>query len=290
MFSSNPPRQRLEPGTIIEGRYRVSQLVASNGGSAVYTATHLMMGRNVTLQLLNREGDKTIKRFRRAARLVSMMRHPNVVTVHDMGMHGPLPYLVLEYLDGQSLAERSALRGPLRIDEFAPVAEQVLSALGYVHSRNLIHRDISAQNLVFTKSQYGEVVKLSQFAFSKEVGGTNYTTATEQQRLVQSLTHVAPEQILNPEGIDHRVDLYAVGTVFYQLLTGMPPVQARSLADLGSEILEREPPPLRQYVDHVSPSLEEAVMRALAKNPADRYPSAEEMWKSLEQSLFSSLG
>jgi len=286
LFSSNPPAHPLAPGSIVDDAYRVSKLSAHNASSCIYTATHLMLGRNVTLQLLTSASDKAMRRFRRAARILSMMHHPNVVTVHDMGKHDGMPYVVLEYLAGQSLAERSSLRGALRIDEFAPIAEQVLSALAYVHDRKVIHRDVSADNLILTESHDGgEIVKLTQFSFSKEVGGTTYTSASEQQRLVAALTHVAPEQILTPDEVDHRVDLYAAGAVFYRLLTGVPPFQAKSLAELGGDIIERDPPPLRDYAS-VPPLLEEVVLQALSKKPEMRFESADAMWRALEQGVF----
>ena len=273
----------MQPGTLIDGRYRVTQLSRASASTQVYTATHLMLGRAVSLELLTRDEDRARRRFKRAARLLSMMKHPNVVQVHDMGQHEGSPYLVREHLDGQTLAQRLAMRGPMQIAEFLPIAQQLLSALGYIHQRKTIHRDVSCDHIVFTETwDGGEFLKLTQFGFSKELGASSgTTTAAEQRRLVESLTHVAPEQILRPEAVDHRADLYAAGAVFYQLLAGVPPFQADTLAQLGSDILERQPPTLEQLVDHVDPRLDEVIQISLAKDPDERFQSAYDFWQAL---------
>lgn len=285
--SSTPPPNALKPGTMVDSRYRVSQLTNSSSGTLVYAATHLMLGRAVTLEVLVRDDDRARRRFKRAARLLSMMKHPNVVHVHDMGMHEGSPYLVREHLGGQNLAQRSAMRGPMKMDEFLPIAQQLLSALGYIHQRKIIHRDVSGENIVFTETwNGGEILKLTQFGFSKDLGAASgTTTAAEQRRLVHSLTHVAPEQILRPEEVDHRVDLYAAGAVFYQMLAGVPPFQADTLAELGSEILEGAPTPISHVVDGVSPAVDDAILPSLNKEPDQRYQSAYDMWQALSSAI-----
>ncbi len=280
-----PPANTLQPGAMVDDRYRVSQRTGSSASTHVYAATHLMLGRAVTLEVLIRDDDRARRRFNRAARLLSMMKHPNVVQVHDMGVHDSMPYLVREHLGGQTLTQRSAMRGPLKVAEFLPIAQQLLSALGYIHQRKIIHRDVSGNNIVFTETWNGsEFLKLTQFGFSKDLGSASgTTTAAERQRLVQSLTHVAPEQILHPEEADHRVDLYAAGAVFYQLLAGVPPFRADTLAQLGSDILERSPTPLGQIVEQVSSELDNVIQTSLGKNPDERFQSAYDFWQALTE-------
>lgn len=275
----------LSAGTIIEGRYRLSQLVNAEGGTAVYTATHLLMGRNVTLEILCADGDRALRRFRRAGRVVSLLHHPNVVGIHDMGMFGAHPYMVLEYLDGQTLAQRIALRGVLEVPTALALAEQLLSAMGYLHERNVIHRDIAAHNLVLTETwDGGECLKVMSFAFAKDLATSRSSSMTDKRALVTSLTHVAPEQILQPDEADHRVDIYAAGAVLYQALTGVPPFQGASLAELGRAILEAPPPPLSSWADHLSPELNEVLQQAMAKKPEHRFDSASAMLRALRQS------
>ena len=285
MFQLQPRHDFLEPGTMIENRYRINSLVARGPNAAIYAATHLMMSRNVTLHMLCSGGDTEIRRFRRSCRLVSRFRHPNVVTVHDMGKHDELPYLALEYLQGHNLAERSMLRGPMAIDEFADLAEQVLLALSYIHAHKVIHRDVSAENLIVSESPIGELVKLTQFSFSKELGATTHTTQQEQQKMIAGLTHVSPEQILSPDEVDHRTDIYGASVVFYRLLGGAAPFQAKSLAALATEILEKSPDSLLEFCDHVSPELDEVITRGMSKKPDRRYQQAEDMLAALRAAV-----
>ena len=280
------PPSRLEPGEIIEGRYRISQLVESEGGTTTYTAKHLLMGRNVTLQIMGVDNDKTMRRFRRAGRVMSMMRHPNIVGIHDMGMYDRWPYMALEYLDGQTLAERSAFIGPFDLDSVQRIAHQLLSAVDYVHGRNIFHRDISAQNIFVVETwNHQESLKLASFAFAKDLGASRSSTLSEKRSMVASLTHVAPEQILRPDEADHRVDIYAVGAVLYQLLSGVAPFRGATLAELGAAIMEEEPRSLLHYSDMIPPQLDSVIAQALAKDPNHRFDSAGQMLRALDASF-----
>ncbi len=284
MNADNP--SDLTPGTIIEGRYRLSQLVNAQGGTAVYTATHLLMGRNVTLEILSSHGDRAQRRFRRAGRVVSLMRHPNVVGIHDMGMFGDYPYMVLEYLDGQTLAQRITLRGLIEVPVALELAEQLLSALTYLHERKVIHRDIAAHNLVLTETWDGfESLKVTSFAFAKDLATSRSSSMSDKRTLMASLTHVAPEQILQPDEADHRVDIYAAGAVLYQALCGVAPFQGASLAELGRAILEAPPPPLSSWAEHLPSQLDEVLQQALAKKPEHRFDSASAMLRALRASV-----
>ncbi len=279
--SSEVPRNALAPGALLQNRYRISKLLSHSLGSHVYVGTHLMLGRNVRIKVLFEQGKRADRRFRRAARLVSMMRHPNIIEVLDMGMHDDRPFLVLEHLDGQTLAQRSQLRGPLPIKELVPIAEQLLDLLGYIHSRNVLHRDVAAHNLHLIDDHRGqETLKLAQFGASKDLGA-NTTTLSDQGNMLGSLTHVAPEQITNPEEIDQRADIYAAGSVLYQLITGVPPFRANTIAELGSAILELTPTPLDVMRSELPPGVSSVIEKALAKKPDDRYQSARQMWEAM---------
>ena len=285
MFELRQRDDFLEPGTMVENRYRISQLTARGPNVAIYAATHLMMSRNVSIHMLCGGGQSDIKRFRRACRIVSRFRHPNVVTVHDMGLHEGMPYLVLEYLEGHNLAERSALRGPMRLDEFERIAQQVLAALQYIHTHGVIHRDVAAENLVVLDSGGVETVRLTQFSFSKELGATTHTTQQEQKKMIAGLTHVAPEQIMKPDEVDHRTDLYAAAVVFYRLLGSVPPFQEKTLATLAAAILERTPDSLLEFCDHVPRELDLVIQRAMSKEPNKRFDSADAMLDAIRLAL-----
>ncbi|MEO0321389.1 MAG: serine/threonine-protein kinase [Myxococcota bacterium] len=286
VLPSQPPPHALAPGTIVDGRYRVSQLLRSSGEVAIYSATHMDLGRNVALTIYLGDKPRPAKRFIRSGRIVSMMRHPNVVQVFDLARIDGRPMLVLEDLDGPSLAERSAVQGPLRVDEVQPIAEQLLEALAYVHGRGVVHRDVAAENLHHLTAHDGSLLlKLTEFGFSKELGGAHYTSQTETRVIISGLTHVAPEQIMTPDAIDHRVDIYAAGAVLYRLLAGAPPFEAKNLSQLGTAILEQAPPSLTTLVDHVPAAVDEVIAQALAKNPDERFAGAEAMHRALAQAF-----
>ena len=279
--SSEVPRNALPAGTVLQNRYRVSKLLSHSLGSHIYVGTHLMLGRNVRIKVLFETGKRSDRRFRRAARLVSMMRHPNIIAVLDMGVHEERPFLVLEHLDGQTLSQRSQMRGPLPIKELIPIAEQLLDLLGYIHERNVLHRDVAAHNLYLVDDHRGqETLKLAQFGASKDLGA-NTTTLSDQGNMIGSLTHVAPEQITDPDEIDQRADIYAAGSVLYQLISGVPPFRANTIAELGSAILEAEPTPLDVMRSELPPGVGSVIEKALVKDPDDRYQTAGEMWDAL---------
>ena len=286
VLPSEPPDDALTPGTIVDGRYRISQLLRASGEVAVYSATHMDLGRNVALNLYQGDDARASKRFVRSGRIVSMMRHPNVVQVFDLARVAGRPMLVLEDLDGPSLAERSSVQGPLRVDEVQAIAEQLLEVLAYVHDRGVVHRDVAAENLYQLTSHDGSLLlKLTEFGFSKELGGAHYTSQTETRIIISGLTHVAPEQIMTPDSVDHRVDLYAAGAVLYRLLAGAPPFAAKNLSQLGTAILEQVPPSLPTLVDHVPAGLDEALQQALSKNPDERFADARAMRRALAQAF-----
>ncbi len=274
---------RLEPGEIVEGRYRISQLVEAEGGTATYTAKHLLMGRNVTLQILCSDHHSALRRFRRSGRVLSMMRHPGIVGIHDMGMYDRFPYMSLEYLEGQSLAQRSAFLGAFDLESVRRIARQLLSAVAYVHDRKIFHRDISAQNvMIVEKWNHEETLKLGSFAFAKDLAASRSSTMSEKRSMIASLTHVAPEQILRPDETDHRVDIYATGAVLYQLLAGTAPFRGNTLAELGAAIMEETPRSLLHFSEEIPTELDAVIGQALAKEPAHRFETAGAMLKAIE--------
>ncbi|MEM6955537.1 MAG: serine/threonine-protein kinase [Myxococcota bacterium] len=283
---AHTPPSRLQPGEIIEGRYRISQLVHAEGGIATYTAKHLLMGRNVTLQFLCGDTDGALRRFRRSGRMLSMMRHPHIVGIHDMGIYDRFPYMALEYLEGQTLAQRSAFLGPFDLGSVLRIAEQLLGAVAYVHERKIYHRDISASNLKVVEMWNGEeALKLTGFAFAKDLGASRSSSLSEKRSMVASLTHVAPEQILRPDDADYRVDLYASGAVLYQLIAGAPPFRGGTLAELGAAIMEETPRSLLHYVQTLPPQLDAVIAQALAKDPDHRFESADAMLRAIQASV-----
>lgn len=275
-FSMNPPPHRMQPGTVVDGRYRVSTRDRYVGGVATYTATHLLVGRNVRLDVLTRPEAKAKRRFRRGGRLLGLMRHPHIVMLYDMGEHeGEAPYLALEYLAGQTLQERSEQNGAMPTAEAVRITDQLLSALGYIHERRIIHRAVSTTKVHIGADWAGnEQITLTGFSMSRDLGAPASSSFSAPDGVALSdFAHVAPEQIIAPETVDHRTDLYSAGVTLYQLLTGASPFPQKSIAELGESILHEMPLPPSEHVAAM-PRMDDLVMQALAKEPSHRFADA----------------
>ncbi len=276
--------ETVSPGTLIDDRYRVTTVEHRSATIVVCAAQHLVLSRNVTLELLVTSSPNGRRRFKRAARLVCQLRHPNVIDAYDAGVVSGFPYFVTEYLGGQSLLERSAMRGAMPISEVLPMAQQILSALDYVHQRRIVHRDVSAEAMVFVSESDREILKLTRFTWSKTTDDESITTATSsQQELIAGFCHVAPEQIIAPDTADHRVDLYAVGVVLYQLLTGVLPFPNGTLQNLSKDIINKMPQPPHAVIPEIPPKVSAVVLRALSKKPDERFDTAGVMWDALSE-------
>lgn len=275
------PQHSLRAGTIIDARYRVNNLVAHSDEVHTYAATHLDLSRNVTLKLLVSDSDRDRKFFCRGARVQSMLRHPNVVHVYDMGKHEAQPYLVLEYLDGQSLDARCRMRGLLGISEFENISTQLLEGLDYIHSRNVVHRDLAAHNVVLIDDlQRGDCVKITQFTASKELSSKT-TSLVDPAELAGSLTHVSPEQILSSDDPTKEGDIYAAGSLIYRLATGRPHVNAATLSELADAILAGSPLSPKEHREELTKRTSDAILRALSHEPSNRFGSAAEFLEQL---------
>ncbi len=286
-LSMQQPPHRLQPGTIVDGRYRISTREGYAGGVASYTATHLVVGRNVHLDILTRSEDKAKRRFRRGGRLLGLMNHPHVVMLYDMGVHdGEAPYMALQYLEGQTLQQRSEQNGPLAASDVCRIADQLLGALCYVHERRIIHRSISTTKVHIGADWEGrEQITLTGFTMSRDLGAPPSSSfSTPDQGTLSDFAHVAPEQILAPDDVDHRTDLYAVGVTLYQLLTGTSPFPETSIAELGESIIHRTPT-LPSDLAVVMPAMEDVVMQALAKDPAQRFGDARAFRHAITQAV-----
>lgn len=286
MFEDDdPPPHRLPPGTIVDGRYRVSNRGGYVGGVATYTATHLVVGRNVQLDILTRTEDKAKRRFRRGGRLLGLMCHPNIVGLYDMGLYrDEAPYMSLEYLEGQTLQERSEA-GPMPVPAVLRIADELLGALGYVHERRIIHRALSTSKIRIGADWSGrEKITVTGFAMSRDLGSPPSSSfSSPDQTALADFAHVAPEQILSPEQVDERADLYAVAVSLYQLLAGVLPFPQTTISELGEAIVHGTPLPLTPY--GVPEELEAVVFQCLAKNPAKRFADAHAMRTAIHQAV-----
>lgn len=268
----------------MDGRYRITRRNGYAGGVATYTATHLVVGRNVQLELLTRNEDKAKRRFRRGGRLLGLMNHPNIVGLYDMGLYqNEFPYMSLEYLEGHTLQERSEQGGPMAVHEVVRIAHELLAALHYVHERRIVHRALSTSKIRIGADWSGcETITVTGFTMSRDLGSPPSSSfSSPDQTALAEFAHVAPEQILAPESVDQRVDIYAAAVALYQLLAGQLPFPQTTISELGEAIVHQTPEPLSHH--GVPESLEAVIFQCLEKNPESRYQDAHSVRVAIHQ-------
>jgi eukaryotic-like serine/threonine-protein kinase len=252
-----------------EGRYRLVRRIATGGMGEVWEADDTVLGRRVALKVLVEElaADKrATRRFVREARATARLTHPNVARVYDFGRDGEAPFLVMELLQGETLADRLA-DGPLPPAEAARIAASVADALDAAHQLGIVHRDVKPANVMLTPA--GDV-KVMDFGIAAAADETHSTTGSG---LYATVAYVSPERAAG-EPATPASDVYSLGAVLYELLCGRPPFTGSTPALVARAHLHDPPPPVRQLAPWVPPRLAEAAEAALAKDPARRPSSA----------------
>ena len=273
------------------GSYRIEEFVAAGAMGEVYKARHTDLERWVAIKILG-EGiprdDEALRRFRREAKSASRLGHPHICRVYDFGEDGDRAFLVLEYLEGETLTERTA-RGPLTPEEIAGFGAEIAEALDHAHSHGLVHRDLKPDNVMITASG----TKVLDFGVAKrspppdaglgpEAGGTrsDTRTLTQEGAIIGTLPYMAPEQVGGDEA-DARTDIYALGVMLYELIAGRRPGAGKRGAALAAAILFDSPEDLRTVAPSTPATLANVVHRCLEKGPEDRWQTAGDLASEL---------
>jgi serine/threonine protein kinase len=266
-------------GRTLGGRYRVEGELGRGGMARVYRGTDLVLGRPIAVKVLSSQyaGDGTfVSRFRREAQAAARLNHPNLVQVFDTGSDDGVQYIVMEYVEAKTLADYLSGGGRIMPDRAIELAASVCDALTVAHAQGVIHRDVKPANIMVTRDGH---VKVTDFGIARV---TTNETVEQTAAVLGTASYLSPEQAQGG-AIDQRSDLYSLGCVLYEMLTGRPPFVADSPVAVASKhVLEQPVPPSRLNAD-VSPELDAIVMRALSKNPDDRYQDAAEMKEDLER-------
>ncbi|MFN8391137.1 MAG: protein kinase [Bdellovibrionota bacterium] len=279
-------------GQLLDQKYELRQLLGRGGSGEVYLARHVYMERDVAIKLLHpslAEDESLRARFFREARLTSLLRHPNIVTVHDFGVSDGAPYLVMEHVNGVTLRSYLNEKRALEIAELTSIVVQICSALVAAHELGVVHRDLKPENVLLIRDQSSLSVRVLDFGIAKifasgEGDVPRDEHVTEEGIFQGTPRYAAPEQIRNLD-VDGRADLYSLGVLLYELLVGCPPFDSSSSIELAMMHLNSPVIPPRSRDEHVEcpDSLEAVIMRCLKKRPEDRFASAEEALDALER-------
>jgi tRNA A-37 threonylcarbamoyl transferase component Bud32 len=257
-------------GDVIAGRYVLEELVGAGGMSSVYRAHDQLLERDVALKILHstyREDEEAVERFRREAQAVARLSHPNVVTVIDRGEEDGHQFIVFEYVDGATLKDHLAKRGPLPPEEALAIAIEVGEALAYAHGHGIVHRDVKPQNVILNGSGSA---KVTDFGIARSVDVEK--DLTETGMVIGTGDYIAPEQA-SGQPVVPASDVYGLGCVLFELLTGSPPFSGSGFVDIAMQHIHAPPPSVLERRPDLPPRIAAAVERALAKDPDDRFPS-----------------
>jgi predicted Ser/Thr protein kinase len=268
-------------GTTLNGRYRLEARIGTGGMSSVYRAIDETLERPVAIKLMNREiatDSDQLERFRREARAVAQLSHPHIVGVIDYGEDQGRPYIVLEYVEGETLKERIRRNGELDVSEAVAYAIEIARALGCAHARHIVHRDVKPQNVLIDEEGSA---KVTDFGIARSLDDDGLTA---DGRVLGTTDYVSPEQALG-HAVTGQSDLYSLGIVLYEMLTGRVPFRGENQVAVAMKHVREELPDVQALRPEVSASLAAVIDRATAKDLHERYRSDEELIADLEDVL-----
>lgn len=279
-----PRRGRLEQmlGTVIDGKYRIDAFLGRGGMGTVWKAHHQQIGRTVAIKLLRRGDDgenseEELERFRREASAASKLRHENTVILYDSGVHDGSPYLVMEYLVGETLRSRLRTHGKLSLESTAAICSEIAAGLMEAHSHGILHRDLKPENVMLVSKGGVERAVVLDFGVAKLLTESD-PTLTEQGVLIGTPHYISPEQIRG-QPVSYTSDVYALGIMVYEMLTGDVPFKGDSALSVALQHLNETPEPIERVLPDspFAAALDGMLKQALAKDPADRFQTPLEL-------------
>lgn len=264
-------------GKKLDGRYQIHEVIGAGGMAMVYRAHDIIDDREVAIKILRDEflgNAEFIRRFKNESKAIAVLSHPNIVKVYDVSFGDMIQYIVMEYIDGITLKEYIAKNQLVNWREAVHFLTQILKALQHAHEKGIIHRDIKPQNIMLLEDG---TIKVTDFGIARF---SNTETKTMTDKAIGSVHYISPEQARG-EPTDAKSDLYSLGVMMYEMLTGKLPFDAESAVSVAIMQLQSDPKPLRELVDSIPVGLEEITIKAMQKDPKKRYASAAEMYADL---------
>src|SRR3954447_3616975 len=272
----------MSQSTVFNGRYELHRRLARGGMADVFLARDQLLDRPVAVKVLFPEyaaDPNFVERFRREAQSAANLNHPNIVSVYDWGQEQGTYFIVMEYVEGRSLADIIRTEGPLHPQRAAEVASDVAAALGFAHRNGVVHRDVKPGNVLISPT--GQV-KGADFGIARALGADPESNLTQAGSVMGTATYFAPEQAQGLP-LDPRSDLYSLGVVLYEMVTGRPPFGGESPVAIAYKHVQEQPAPPTQVNANVPADLEAIILKLLAKNPAARYASADDLRADLRR-------
>jgi serine/threonine protein kinase/dipeptidyl aminopeptidase/acylaminoacyl peptidase len=272
----------ITPGTRM-GDYEILKLIGSGGMGEVYQARDVLLARDVAIKVLPAfltSDPARLWRFEQEARATAALNHPNIVAVYQMGFYGNAPYLVSEFLEGNTLREL-VKRSPLQPRDVVEYGIQIARGLAAAHGKGITHRDLKPENLLVTKEGHLKILDFGLAKLSQPLGPGQAGSATEAGLVMGTVGYMSPEQVRG-QAVDYRSDFFAFGAILYEMLSGQPAFNKASAAETISAILNENPPSISQILPNIPPALERVVGRCLEKNPEQRFQSASDLTSGLE--------
>src|SRR6266511_3116635 len=266
---------------LLGDRYEVGRLLGAGGMAEVFEGRDRLLARRVAIKVLLAEFSQDpsfLVRFKREAQVAASLSHPNIVGVYDTGVEGGTNFIVMEYVEGRTLRDLLRIGGPPPADRAAGIASDVCDALAAAHARGLINRDVKPANVMLSGDG---TVKVMDFGIAR---ATTSETITQTHAVIGTAQYISPEQVEGME-VDARSDLYSLGCLLYEMLTGRVPFSGESPVAIAYRHVREDPVPPRRIDPRVPPAFEAITLRAMAKNPDHRYQTAAEMRADLERAL-----
>jgi serine/threonine-protein kinase len=280
----------VKEGQVLAGKYRVERVLGSGGMGVVVAAWHLELEQRVAVKFLHplaMERADTAERFRREARSAAKIRSEHVARVIDVGiMEGGIPYMVMEYLEGHDVSDEMSKIGMLPIEEAVDFILQAIEALAEAHAAGIVHRDLKPANLFIASRPDGtRIVKVLDFGISKSLlgGSASELSLTRTSVLIGSPLYMSPEQMRSAKDVDTRTDIWSLGVILYEMITGRPPYTGDSIPALCASLLNDVPQSMRALRADVPAELEDVIRYCMAKDRADRYGTVSELARALAQ-------
>lgn len=274
----------------LRNRYRIEREIGAGGMATVYLAQDIKHDRAVALKVLRPELAATLgpDRFPREIRIVAQLSHPHILPLHDSGEANGFLYYVMPFVDGETLRARLHRDGELGVHEAVRLLAQIVDALSYAHRHGVVHRDIKPENVMLT----GRHALVADFGISKAVSqsATSGNQLTTVGIALGTPTYMSPEQAMGEPDVDHRADIYAIGAVGYEMLTGRPPFAGPTAQTILAAHVTEQPRPVTERRAAVPALLNQIIMKCLAKDPSDRWQTADELLPLLEQAATPSGG